>query len=72
MIFLAFAASLIPTLAVYLIFRKRQPEKEGYAADIKTSLINGIKSTFLLLPFALAFHIIGALIKINEVNIWIR
>jgi RsiW-degrading membrane proteinase PrsW (M82 family) len=72
MIFLAFAASLIPALAVYLIFRKRQPEKEGYAADIKTSLINGIKSTFLLLPFALAFHIIGTLIKINDVNIWIR
>ena len=52
-IVLAFLASSVPALIAYLILRKRNPGKPGYAEDCKKAFLNGIKSTFPVVPCAL-------------------
>ena len=71
-ILLAFLASSVPALIAYLILRKRNPGKPGYAEDCKKAFLNGIKSTFLVVPCALLLNILCSLTGLMDINVFVE
>ncbi|MBP0970034.1 MAG: PrsW family intramembrane metalloprotease [Oscillospiraceae bacterium] len=71
-ILLAFLASSVPALIVYLILKKRNPGKPGYADDCKKAFLNGIKSTLFVVPSALILNILCSLTGLMDINVFVE